>query len=132
MSEEEAYAWQEIRLPHSVMSVGSDSGTLHYLEIEDKWTVFIHEPEPMVYEDDEGFEVGGHGHMVSPGCPMCPAVRWTVAFQDNEVAAGVLVNVPTAKRIALTILEALEKGPPPEVPQSSGPRAFGGSRRGGH
>lgn len=130
MSEGEAYEWQEIKLPDSIAVGAAGSGTLHYLEIEDKWTVYVHEPK--MYEVDEGFEQFGVGGPAVPvGCDCMSIVRWSVAFESNEIAGGAIPTVATAKRIALTILEALEKGPPPEIPKESAPRPMG-RRRGGH
>jgi len=116
--------WQEIKLPNAIMPIGPEmSGTLYYLEMG-KWTLFVHEPrvhEPPP-EMDDGYYPGGG----LVGCQ--PVVRWTVAFDDTEVASGAVGTAQTAKRVALTILEALEQGPPPEVPQASGYGVIRGRR----
>lgn len=103
---------------------GPDSATLHYLEVETRWKIFI--TEPPSYE--------GEGYEGPPGLPTgCvihshkPPVRWSISFDGDEIVCGSLQTTDTAKRIALIILEALLQEPPPEeVPQKGGYGIMGG------
>lgn len=114
------YEWQSVELPRMMgmgMGPGGDAGTLHYLEVEKKWKIFV--VEPPSYEDD-GYDEGQGFPGTRVHGPCCQPVRWSISFEKMEIVCGVLKTVETSKRTALLILEALIQAPPPEVPEKGG------------
>lgn len=109
--EENENDWVEIRLPSSVCS--GPRQILHQYKVNDKWSVIIFELS--IPEGDEGgMMVAAHGMPPMMAQRANGRSRWSVIFEDNEVAVGSMDEIMAAKNVAMTVLESLMKGPEPK------------------
>ena len=100
--------WIEIPIPPSFRG-GQGGQTLHYLKVDDSWSVFIIE-----VSDDAvisgGMVMGPMGPMPMSSPPAGRA-KWIITYEDNEMSAGMSKSLGTAKVVSMTVLHALMDGP---------------------
>ena len=116
MMEEEKYEWLEIMMPPRSGHMGCCAPeTMHYLEVGDRWRVYIFErkPEQISHDDMAGFvgSIGGSSD-------------WSIVFDGYTIASGQPATMKTAKATAMKILAALIDGPDPDIPDNP-PGKFG-------
>jgi hypothetical protein len=98
--------WIEVPIPRS-LAPGPTAQVLHFLEVDEAWSVYIMEIDT---EDEEA------AAFVGPmGNPIQGRAKWYIIFNGAEVATGVLKNIKTAKNVSMTVLNSLMEGPEPET-----------------
>ncbi len=113
--------WIEVPIPASLAS-GSTSQILHYLIVNEKWSVYIMEMDsdeesnvPLIPSMGPMRAMGPLGAMGSIG----GLSKWIIIFDGDEVSTGVLGNISSAKNVSMTVLNALMEGPDPKTARNS-------------